>query len=168
MGVIVILLVITVVVIAIVKVFDATNNDEPTGDESCKSEECYEMITESEKEQLLFVGGEPLLTFTLDKYQQAITGDPRAMTALGAVYWSKLDIAYKAAYWFKKADRSGDWEGTYWYGECCIRGYGVEKNRIFGFGLLHLAAQHGNETAIDAFRQRGMSLEEMRSHGFPV
>lgn len=165
---IIILIIIVIVCVIIKNSSDTTNNETYTSNNVYENKQRFEVITESEKQQLLYKGGNNLLTFTLNEYQQAINGDTGAMVALGAVYQSKLDNAYKAAFWYEKADKSGDWEGTYWYGECCIRGYGVEKNGTLGFGLLLMAAQHGNENAINAFRERGMSVDEMRSRGIPV
>lgn len=165
---IIILIIIVVVCVVVKNASNTTNNDTYINDNSYEAKERFEAITESEKQQLSQRGGNNLLSFTLNQYQQAVNGDTGAMVALGAIYQSKLDNAYKAAFWYEKAHQSGDWEGTYWYGECCISGYGVEKNGTLGYGYLLMAAQHGNESAIDAFRQRGMSVEEMRSHGIPV
>ena len=166
----VIILIIVVIVCVVVKnASNTTNNDTTcTSNSNDESKERFEAITESEKQQLSYKGGSNLLTFALNQHQQAANGDTGAMVALGAVYQSKLDNAYKAAFWYEKANQLGNWEGTYWYGECCIHGYGVEENRAFGFGLVLLAAQNGNENAIEAFRRNGMSVDEMRSRGIPV
>lgn len=165
---IIILIIVVIVCIVVKNVSKTTNSETGTSNNGYKTKESFEAITESEKQQLSYIGGSSLLTFTLNQYQQAANGDTGAMVALGAVYQLKLDNAYKAVFWYEKAHQFGDWEGTYWYGECCISGYGVEKNGTLGYSYLLVAAQHGNESAIEAFRQRGMSVEEMRSHGFPV
>ena len=165
---IIILIIIFVVCVVVKKTSEESNSDTYISNDNHETKERFEPITESERQRLSYIGGENLLIFTLNQYQQAINGDTGAMVALGAIYQSKLDSACKAALWYEKAHRAGNWEGTYWYGECCIKGYGVEKNGTLGYSYLLMAAQHGNESAIDSFKQRGMSVEEMRSHGIPV
>lgn len=164
-------LIIVVVVVGICVVANFVSNT-TTGENyknnSYMSQERYEVITEYEKQQLLHKGGNNLLTFTLNQYQQARNGDTGAMVALGTVYQSKLDIAYKSVFWYEKAMKAGDLEGTYWYGECCIKGYGVEKNGTLGYSFILSAARDGNQSAINAFKDRGMSIAEMRSYGIPV
>ncbi len=90
------------------------------------------------------------------------------MTVLGGLYKKYLNNAYKAVYWYTKGDKGGDSNATYFLGTCYHSGYGVEKDSMMGTCYFITAAQHGNEFAIEAFREKGMSVEEMRANGFPV
>lgn len=165
-----IILIIIISIIASNTPTSATNNTDCSGkgNSDYKNNVNFETITDTDKQQLAYAGGNNLLSFTIDQYQKAVNGDTNAMISLGAIYQSKINNAPKAAFWYATAHRFGNLEGTYWYGECCIRGYGVEKDGMLGYGYILMAAQKGNQSAIESFRERGMSVEEMRSNGIPV
>ena len=162
-------LIVLIILIVIVVLVVRNNNQTTTGQmKSVENVESRGIITEEDKEQLLAKEGNNLLTFTMNQYQQAISGNTDSMVAMGAIYQSKLNNGYKAAYWYEIAHRAGNSEGTYWLGECYRSGYGVEESGPFGMGLILDAARHGNVTAIEFFKDRGMTEDEMKQYGIPL
>lgn len=158
--------IITIIIFVIIIIAGVAKSQEEV-EKNREKERNRGVVTEADKEQILSRVGQNLLNFTMNQYKQAMNGDTSAMVALGAVYQSKLDNAYKAVYWYEKAHDAGDYEGTYWLGECYRTGYGVEENGVMAMHYIRQAAQHGYEYAIDYFKDRGMTKEQARQYGIP-
>lgn len=128
----------------------------------------YEVLTETEKQQLVKLGGDELLNVTLDIFNKAIRGNTDAMVFMGITYQAKLKNPRKTIYWLQKAADAGNSDGLYWCGECYVSGYGVQENRTKGVSMIIQAASKGSKQAIQSLKENGMTVAEMRSCGIPV
>lgn len=127
----------------------------------------YEVLTEAEKE-ILSEDGEERLTVTLNAFDAAVKGDAEAMLLMALTYQACIRDEKKSFYWMQKASKAGDMDATYWLGEFYVSGYGVTENRTRGIMYIMDAAKKGNERAIQALKENGMSIAQMRSMGIPV
>lgn len=131
--------------------------------------EKYEKITEAEKQQLLKIGGDELLTVTLTAFEKAVKGNAEEMTFLGSItYRFIIENPVKSAYWLQKAVNAGNLDAKFFLGEYYVNGYGVTENSTKGMGMIFDAARSGNKKAIESCIDVGMSVAEMRSIGIPV
>ncbi len=127
-----------------------------------------EVITNSEKEQLLKSGGEERLNATINALDLANKGKADAMILLGITYQSVIKNPEKTAYWFQKASSTGSADGLYWYGECFASGYGVPMDKTKGMNMIFDAARKGSKEAVQSLLDSGVTLAQMRSVGIDI
>lgn len=129
----------------------------------------YGKITEVEKNKLLELGGEDLLTVTSDAFHKAENGNNEAMLFMGLTYNLKLKNPVKSFYWMERASNAGNLQAKYHLGTYYGDGYGVTVDRMHGTSLILYAAQRGNQDAIDFCKTKmNLSKEELRSAGISV
>lgn len=134
--------------------------------EKQQTNESLKKMTDEEKQKLANIG---ILEAVTMGYNKAINGDSNAMMFMGTIYSSDLENPKKAFYWMDKATQKGNDQAEYFLGTFYADGYGVEKNRTKGIGMILSSASKGNKDAIDCcMNKMEMSIEEMRDCGVPV
>lgn len=124
------------------------------------------VFTDAEKEKLARINK---LDAVMNAYNQAKNGDSKAMMFIGMAYDLDLKIPKKAFYWMNKATQSGNIQAQYFLGTYYADGYGVEKNKTKGIGLILTSASKGNKDAIDCcINKLKMTKEEMRNCGISI
>lgn len=130
----------------------------------------YEVVTESEKQQWLSIGGQDFLDTTLKMFEDAVNGKSSAMVAYGIIYGphGKMKNADKSFYWMNKARATGDSEAMYWLALYYLHGFGVTQNKVHGTSLMFESAAKGNKNALKSLREDyNMSDSQIREATAP-